>query len=72
MGESTELPRAYVVADRTKISVDEIQKFVNNAVARYKQLRGGVVFVDEIPKTASGKILRKGLRQLPARGRSKL
>ena len=71
-GEDTELPRAYVVADQTKISVEEIHKFVNNAVARYKQLRGGVVFIDEIPKTASGKILRKDLRQLAARRRSKL
>ena len=71
-GEATELPRAYVVADQTKISVEEIHKFVNSSVARYKQLRGGVVFIDEIPKTASGKILRKDLRQLAARGRSKL
>ena len=28
-------------------------------VASYKKLRGGVKFVDKIPKTASGKILRK-------------
>ena len=71
-GESTELPRAYVVADRTQVSADEIHKFVNSAVARYKQLRGGVFFIDEIPKTASGKILRKDLRQLAARTRSRL
>lgn len=31
-------------------------------VASYKQLEGGVKFVDELPKTASGKILRRLLR----------
>ena len=30
--------------------------------ARYKQLAGGVVFVDELPKNATGKVLRKELR----------
>lgn len=56
-----------MVADQAQISVEEIHKFVNHAVARYKQLRGGIFFIDEIPKTASGKILRKDLRQLAAR-----
>jgi 4-coumarate--CoA ligase len=32
-------------------------------VARHKYLRGGVVVVDAIPKSASGKILRKELRE---------
>ena len=31
-------------------------------VASYKQLRGGVEFVEEIPKSPSGKILRRVLR----------
>ena len=30
--------------------------------ARYKQLAGGVVFVEELPKNATGKVLRKELR----------
>ena len=30
-----------------------------DSVAPYKQLRGGVKFVDAIPKSASGKILRR-------------
>jgi 4-coumarate--CoA ligase len=58
-----ELPRAYVVADPSKISADEIKKFVADRVAPYKQLRGGVVFVDELPKSAIGKILRRQLRE---------
>ena len=32
------------------------------AAIRYKQLAGGIVFVDELPKNATGKVLRKELR----------
>jgi acyl-coenzyme A synthetase/AMP-(fatty) acid ligase len=37
---------------------------VRSNVASYKQLRGGVVFMDAIPKSSSGKILRKDLREM--------
>jgi len=50
------------VADRSKISAAEIKQWVSKQVANHKQLRGGVVFVDAIPKNPSGKILRKVLR----------
>jgi acyl-CoA synthetase (AMP-forming)/AMP-acid ligase II len=63
-GEGTEVPRAYVVADPKKISEQQIKDFVKKNVAQYKQLRGGVVFLPEIPKSPSGKILRKDLRVL--------
>ncbi|UQC79461.1 AMP-binding enzyme [Colletotrichum lupini] len=66
-GEGTELPRAYVVADKKKISGEEIQKWVADQVASYKKLRGGVIFIDAIPKSPSGKILRKDLRALVKR-----
>ena len=39
----------------------EIQDFVADKVATYKQIRM-VEFIDEIPKSASGKILRRFLR----------
>jgi 4-coumarate--CoA ligase len=35
---------------------------LNGKVAPHKKLRGGVKFVDEIPKSASGKILRRLLK----------
>lgn len=55
---------AYVVADQKQISAKDIKEFVAKQVARYKQLRGGVVFIPAIPKSPSGKILRKDLRLL--------
>ena len=71
-GDGTELPRAYVVADETKISKEQIHEVVNSVVASYKRLRGGVFYIDVIPKTASGKVLRKDLRMLAKRTTSKL
>lgn len=58
----TDLPRAYVVADRSQVTEDEIKEFVKERLAPYKQLRGGVVFVSELPKNAVGKYLRRELR----------
>lgn len=37
--------------------------FLLENVAPYKKLRGGVEFIDQIPKTASGKILRRVLKE---------
>jgi acyl-coenzyme A synthetase/AMP-(fatty) acid ligase len=39
-----------------------IQKFVEEHKSRHKWLAGGVEFIDVIPKSASGKILRRLLR----------
>ena len=62
-GSGNELPRAYVVADRTKINERAILEFVKSKAAAYKQLRGGVVWLEAIPKSAAGKILRRELRE---------
>lgn len=59
----TDLPRAYVVANPSEVTEEEIKVFVKERLAPYKQLRGGVVFVDEIPKNAIGKYLRRELRE---------
>ena len=62
-----DLPLAYVVLKPGKqITEKDIQSFIAERVAPHKQLRGGVVFVDTIPKSASGKILRRILRQQDA------
>jgi len=58
-----ELPKAYIVArPGTPVSAKEIQDFVAERVANYKQLRGGVEFVEQIPKSHTGKIQRNVLR----------
>jgi len=60
--EAGELPKAFVVlAPGQQLSEQEVKDFVADKVASYKQLRQ-VEFIDEIPKSASGKILRRVLR----------
>lgn len=59
-----ELPCAYVVLKANhSASEEEIANYVANHVVYYKQLKGGVIFTDSIPKTASGKLLRRLLRE---------
>eukprot|EP01098_Paradermamoeba_levis_P015699 TRINITY_DN8110_c0_g2_i1.p1 TRINITY_DN8110_c0_g2~~TRINITY_DN8110_c0_g2_i1.p1 ORF type:complete len:552 (-),score=193.69 TRINITY_DN8110_c0_g2_i1:75-1676(-) len=59
-----ELPKAFVVLkDKQKpIAIDEIDQFVNRHVVSYKRFHGRIEFVDAIPKSASGKILRRMLK----------
>ena len=64
---SGELPRAYIVvqadaSNAEKVSEQDIYEWVKERVANYKRLDGGIVFTDSIPKSASGKILRRILR----------
>ncbi|TFY80800.1 hypothetical protein EWM64_g3213 [Hericium alpestre] len=64
--QATELPRAFVVPASPPSSLakfaQEIQDWMASRVANHKKLRGGVVIVDHIPKSPSGKILRRQLR----------
>ena len=60
-----EVPFAFVVKKpESNLSAEQIHHFVENHVVFYKRLAGGVQFIDIIPKTASGKILRRNLKQL--------
>jgi acyl-CoA synthetase (AMP-forming)/AMP-acid ligase II len=60
--EAGELPKAFVVAaPGSGITAGEIQEYVAEHVSSYKRIRI-VEFVDEIPKSPSGKILRRLLR----------
>ncbi|KAL5340908.1 hypothetical protein BJX70DRAFT_406651 [Aspergillus crustosus] len=65
-GDGQECPRAYVqIRDRmdSKLSEEGIQEFMTARVAKHKQLTGGVKFVDEVPRLASGKLHRKVLKE---------
>jgi 4-coumarate--CoA ligase len=66
---ANEVPRAYVVAEPGTVGKDEVEKWVSGRVAGYKRLRGGVVFVREVPKSPAGKILRRELREREGRAR---
>ena len=59
--EAGEIPKAFVVL-RTQTSADEIMSHVALHVAPYARLRA-LEFVDAIPKSPSGKILRRVLRE---------
>jgi acyl-CoA synthetase (AMP-forming)/AMP-acid ligase II len=65
--EAGEVPKAFVVCGED-VDSGEVIEFVAERVAPYKKVRR-VEFVDEIPKSPSGKILR---RMLVARERSAL
>ena len=62
------MPKAYVVRTAAAAGQPEadaardICKYVEEHKARHKWLKGGVEFVDVIPKSPSGKILRRLLR----------
>jgi acyl-CoA synthetase (AMP-forming)/AMP-acid ligase II len=63
-----ECPRAYVVRRPgpvgAKLTAEEVKQWCGTRLAKYKELTGGVVFVDTIPKNASGKILKRILRDM--------
>ncbi|KND92583.1 putative 4-coumarate--CoA ligase 1 [Tolypocladium ophioglossoides CBS 100239] len=72
-----EVLKAFVVkAEEAKGKPDEhvvaaICKHVEEHKARHKWLKGGVEFIDVVPKSPSGKILRRLLRDREAQARKK-
>ena len=55
-----EVPRAYVVKqESSSLTEDDVEMFVQEKLANHKHLRGGVQFVDTLPKSSSGKILKR-------------
>lgn len=59
--EAGEIPKALVLLrSGQEISPDDLMEFVGSRIAGYKRVRE-VAFVTSIPKTASGKILRRVL-----------
>ncbi len=65
--QATEVPRAYVVPRKGVPGTPETEKkivdWMATKVAGHKKLRGGVKFIDAVPKTVSGKILRRVLKE---------
>jgi acyl-CoA synthetase (AMP-forming)/AMP-acid ligase II len=60
--EGEEIPKAFVVKQQgAELSEDDVMSFVASKLAPHKKVRA-VEFIDQIPKSGSGKILRKDLR----------
>lgn len=75
-----EVPRAYVVRKpamaassgvdaEQPVQEDEVKAYLARRLAKYKALDGGVQFVDEIPKNASGKLMKFKLREMMKEGK---
>ncbi|KAL1969437.1 hypothetical protein VTN77DRAFT_8875 [Rasamsonia byssochlamydoides] len=70
--QATELPVGFVVLRQGRAQTDQAKKklvegihhWLNQRVANHKRLRGGIRIVDAIPKSPSGKILRRQLKEL--------
>lgn len=66
---ATELPTAFVTLrqgiDEREVGkvIEDIHLWFNARVANHKRLRGGIHAVENIPKSPSGKILRRVLKQ---------
>ncbi len=66
--EAGEIPLGFVVT-RSPVSADDLMGFVAERVAPYKKVRR-IEFVDTIPKSLSGKILRRVLAERDRASRS--
>jgi acyl-CoA synthetase (AMP-forming)/AMP-acid ligase II len=65
--DGEEVPKAFVVLQSgAELSADEVMAFVAEHVAPHKKVRQ-VEFIETIPKSSSGKILRKDLRNRQVR-----
>ncbi|CAI4215597.1 unnamed protein product [Parascedosporium putredinis] len=72
--EATEWPRAFVVP-RVQAGEAELRelahklaRLVEGRTAKYKWLQGGIIFVEAIPKSPSGKILRRIMKDGGVKG----
>lgn len=63
-----ELPRAYVVRKSRNVLEESIIEFVDEKVAPHKKLKGGVMFVETLPKNQTGKLLRRELKSQVFKG----
>ena len=61
--------RAFVVLERGKeVSEDDLKDYVKKNLARYKVPRE-IVFMDELPRNATGKVLKRELKEHEIEGR---
>ncbi|KAG9665216.1 acetyl-CoA synthetase-like protein, partial [Aureobasidium melanogenum] len=68
--QETEVPRAFVAlrpgVEASQKNAEDIQGYVKKRVSDQKQLRGGVTFVQSVPRLLSGKVWRAKLKEMVA------
>lgn len=66
----TEFPRAFVALrpgiENCRSMADGIQDYIKQRLSDHKQLRGGVIFVETVPRLLSGKLWRAKLEEMIA------
>uniref|UniRef100_A0AC34FR37 Uncharacterized protein n=1 Tax=Panagrolaimus sp. ES5 TaxID=591445 RepID=A0AC34FR37_9BILA len=69
--DSGEVPLAFIVLKSELLNgktqyeaLEKIREFVHGKVASYKQLKGGLIAVEKIPKNSAGKASKKDLQAL--------
>lgn len=56
---NSEAPKAMVIRKSDSLTENNVKDYIAKLLVSYKHLDGGVAFVNSIPKSPSGKILRK-------------
>lgn len=61
--DGNEYPRAFIVRKKEAPAVteQELADMIKRNFAPHKWLTGGVYFIDAIPRTGSGKVMRRAL-----------
>ncbi|KAG9596126.1 acetyl-CoA synthetase-like protein, partial [Aureobasidium melanogenum] len=66
--QKTEVPRAFITlrpgVEASQKTAEDIQGYFKQRVSDQKQLRGGMVFVDSVPRLLSGKVWRAKLKEM--------
>ena len=61
----TDAPAALVVKDAgAKLTEEDVLEWVEQNLSHHKWLKGGVHFVDQMPTTPSGKIMKRKCKEL--------
>ncbi|XP_058820875.1 uncharacterized protein LOC131683068 [Topomyia yanbarensis] len=62
---SSDLPTAMIVRHAgSSLTEEQVVAIVDGQVSDHKKLRGGVYFVQQLPTSAAGKVLRRSVKQL--------
>ncbi|KAF7554278.1 hypothetical protein G7Z17_g3027 [Cylindrodendrum hubeiense] len=60
--DGQEHPQAHIVRTGEDVTTQSILAFMDKRLSTHKRLTGGIIFTDAIPKSPSGKVLRRMLK----------